>query len=810
MTLRINTNVSALMSHKNMIKNDNSLSASLEKLSSGLRINKAADDASGMAIADSLKSQSLGLGQAIRNASDGISMVQTADGALEESINIVNTIKTKAIQAAQDGQTTESRKAIQADVNKLMEELDAIAKTTAFNGQKLLSGQFTNKKFQVGAYSGETVGVSIGTTEAAKIGHLTTGMLKTDSLVGGEVRLSIFSNSQNSEIALQSVNLAYDNTKENGMGALASAINKVADLTGVTAQLNVSVSSLSAVVAGSTGTDFAVNGVLIGALSVQANDNDGSLVNAINQKGSLHGIIASTDESGKLTFTSSDGRAIQVTGDTGTILGGSNMNTFGEIKLFQTGANEIKISDSADTISLDLTAAVVAAGTFATTVDSSLTKNSILASTSIVKAGSTIGFIANDAAVSNALVTTFMDSTLKAGSVLGSGTNALIKEGTILGGSVIVASAATVTTAQSLLKTSTILQSDSILAAGTVVTTRVHTTVGWVEAGTTLGSDVTLDSDATLTADMTLKTGSTIDSGSTIAAGSFVGADIKLSDGQMTTSVDMVLKAGSVISFSAGTTAIAAGSTIGGDITMSDSAVTLTQEMLLKAGSTIGSDSSLAKKSTVGGSLSTAAAVTLAGDMTLAAGSKLASDSTLKAGTVLTNDTLIAGNTILKAGTVLAGDTVTAGSTNFLSKAMTLKSSSVIGANSIIAATATSSSGATALTSITDVQKFKLADIDLTTQEGAQVAISVADSALRTLDKVRSDLGSVQNQLTSTISNLTVTRVNVVSAESSIRDVDFAEESANFSKMQILVQASSFAMAQSNASGKAVLSLLQG
>src|SRR3989339_1520789 len=177
MALRINTNVASLNAHKNMIKNDNSLSASLEKLSSGLRINKAADDASGMAIADSLRSQGLGLGQAVRNANDGISMVQTADGALEESINIVNTIKTKAIQSSQDGQTTESRKAIQSDINKLMEELDNIAKTTSFNGQKLLSGSFTNKKFQVGAYSGETVNISIGSAEATKIGHVSASNL---------------------------------------------------------------------------------------------------------------------------------------------------------------------------------------------------------------------------------------------------------------------------------------------------------------------------------------------------------------------------------------------------------------------------------------------------------------------------------------------------------------------------------------------------------------------------------------------------------------------------------------------------------
>ena len=133
MTLKINTNIAAMIAYRNLLRTDNGLTASLEKLSSGLRINRAADDASGMAIADSLRSQGLALGQAIKNANDGISIVQTADGALEEAINIGNTIKTKAIQAAQDGQTTESRKAIQSDINRLTEELDIIAKTTSFN-----------------------------------------------------------------------------------------------------------------------------------------------------------------------------------------------------------------------------------------------------------------------------------------------------------------------------------------------------------------------------------------------------------------------------------------------------------------------------------------------------------------------------------------------------------------------------------------------------------------------------------------------------------------------------------------------------
>ena len=157
MAFRINTNITAMNNHNNARKTDDRLNASLGHLSSGLRINKAADDASGMTIADSLKSQANSLGQAIANGNDAIGIVQTADGAMDEQLQIVDTIRTKAIQAAQDGQSTDSRKALQADISRLMEELDNIAKTTSFNGKQLLNGNFSNQNFQIGAYSNETV-----------------------------------------------------------------------------------------------------------------------------------------------------------------------------------------------------------------------------------------------------------------------------------------------------------------------------------------------------------------------------------------------------------------------------------------------------------------------------------------------------------------------------------------------------------------------------------------------------------------------------------------------------------------------------
>jgi len=177
MSLSMNNNNLGSWTNIQLQKSTQSLASVLEKLSSGKRINRAADDASGMPIADMLGSQARGLGQAIRNATDAVSMAQIADGALQESSNLIQTIRTKALQAAQDGQTTESRKAIQADIDKALASLNQIAQTTSFNGQKLLSGDFTDKSFQVGAYPGETVTASFDSAEAAKLGDSEVGQL---------------------------------------------------------------------------------------------------------------------------------------------------------------------------------------------------------------------------------------------------------------------------------------------------------------------------------------------------------------------------------------------------------------------------------------------------------------------------------------------------------------------------------------------------------------------------------------------------------------------------------------------------------
>ena len=197
MGFRINTNIGAMNAHRNATQTNLGLDNSLSKLSSGLRINKAADDASGMAIANSLRQQANGLGQAIVNANDAIGVTQTADGALEEYTKIIDTIRVKAIQAASDGQTLETRGKIQEDITRLTEEAQNIATTTSFNGQTLLNGAFQNKAFHIGAYSGEVVKLSIGDAQTAKVGNFAiadgaTGVAATTAgYVGGSATMVV-------------------------------------------------------------------------------------------------------------------------------------------------------------------------------------------------------------------------------------------------------------------------------------------------------------------------------------------------------------------------------------------------------------------------------------------------------------------------------------------------------------------------------------------------------------------------------------------------------------------------------------------
>ncbi|EAL0371297.1 flagellin A [Campylobacter coli] len=343
MGFRINTNIGALNAHANSVVNARELDKSLSRLSSGLRINSAADDASGMAIADSLRSQAATLGQAINNGNDAIGILQTADKAMDEQLKILDTIKTKATQAAQDGQSLKTRTMLQADINRLMEELDNIANTTSFNGKQLLSGNFINQEFQIGASSNQTVKATIGATQSSKIGltRFETGGRISSS---GEVQFTLKNYNGIDDFQFQKVVIS--TSVGTGLGALAEEINKSADQTGVRATFTVETRGMAAVRAGTTSDTFAINGVKIGQVEYKDGDSNGALVAAINSVKDTTGVEASIDANGQLLLSSREGRGIKIEGSIGggAFINKDMMENYGRLSLVKNDGKDILIS----------------------------------------------------------------------------------------------------------------------------------------------------------------------------------------------------------------------------------------------------------------------------------------------------------------------------------------------------------------------------------------------------------------------------------------------------------------------------------
>ncbi|EJF0707400.1 flagellin A [Campylobacter jejuni] len=345
MGFRINTNIGALNAHANSVVNARELDKSLSRLSSGLRINSAADDASGMAIADSLRSQAATLGQAINNGNDAIGILQTADKAMDEQLKILDTIKTKATQAAQDGQSLKTRTMLQADINRLMEELDNIANTTSFNGKQLLSGNFINQEFQIGASSNQTIKATIGATQSSKIGltRFETGGRISSS---GEVQFTLKNYNGIDDFKFQKVVIS--TSVGTGLGALAEEINKSADKTGVRATFTVETRGIAAVRAGTTSDTFAINGVTIGQVAYEDGDANGALVAAINSVKDTTGVEASIDANGQLLLTSREGRGIKIDGNIGrgAFINADMKENYGRLSLVKNDGKDILISGS--------------------------------------------------------------------------------------------------------------------------------------------------------------------------------------------------------------------------------------------------------------------------------------------------------------------------------------------------------------------------------------------------------------------------------------------------------------------------------
>jgi flagellin len=350
MALTVNVNIASINAQRNLQRSTVQLGKALERLSSGLRINRAGDDAAGLAISETLRAQIRGLQQAVRNANDGLSLVGTAEGALNESTNIIQRIRELAIQAANGSNSDANRASLQSEIDNLIQELDRIGNTTQFNGRNLLDGTFEDVIFHVGANKNQTISVSIGDVRASKLGAVaqqTGTAIPTSIVAGGLDDLSI------NGTAIDNPDAADDvlSTAENALSAiaLAAAINRSTGTHGVTAEVNAAVYTGGAVTAGAlNSTDYVeINGVRIQGSAI-VGDTDNALVAAINAVSNQTGVVASHSGT-SLVLTAADGRNIQVTaaGNGATITGLAAEVYHGSITL--TSDNTISVSGTAAT-----------------------------------------------------------------------------------------------------------------------------------------------------------------------------------------------------------------------------------------------------------------------------------------------------------------------------------------------------------------------------------------------------------------------------------------------------------------------------
>ena len=243
MAMTINTNVASLTAQRNLSSSQNSLSTSMQRLSSGLRVNSAKDDAAGLAIAERMAAQTRGLNVAARNANDGISLAQTAEGALGKVGDMLQRMRELAVQSANATNSDDDRKALQAEVGQLRDEIDRVAKNTSFNGKKLLDGSFAAANFQVGSNSGEAITVAALTDSSSdglskvvygsdSVTTGTAGSITTlTEITAGDLAITV----DGTEYELAEIGEA--RSGEERLGQVVEAINRRTADTGVTAFL---------------------------------------------------------------------------------------------------------------------------------------------------------------------------------------------------------------------------------------------------------------------------------------------------------------------------------------------------------------------------------------------------------------------------------------------------------------------------------------------------------------------------------------------------------------------------------------------
>jgi len=335
----INTNVLSLNSQRNLSKSQSGLATSLQRLSSGLRINSAKDDAAGLAISDRMTSQIRGLNQAGRNANDGISLAQTAEGALAQTTDLLQRMRELSIQSSNSTNSAGDRAALQSEVNQIKQEVDRISSTTEFNGLKLLDGSFTSQKFQVGANANQTINISVNGSSTAHLQDNTVDADNTATQASGTTSVQVATGSgtattttvgESNGIVEQVLTISgtFGKIDDLTIQDNDSAFEIAADITARESETGVTADAITEVQLGTIDTPMTSGTVSFDIFTGDGGDSDGtketisaqipedgdlsSLVSEINKRSGTTGVTAELTKDGTIKLTEPDGNDIAI------------------------------------------------------------------------------------------------------------------------------------------------------------------------------------------------------------------------------------------------------------------------------------------------------------------------------------------------------------------------------------------------------------------------------------------------------------------------------------------------------------------
>ena len=789
MPLVINTNVAALNAQRQLVSSGNDMSEAMERLSSGRRINTAADDAAGLAISNRQTSQIRGLTQAIRNANDGVSLIQTAEGALDESTNILQRMRELAIQAANGIYSATDRATLDAEFQQLLDELDRIAETTSFNGQNLLDGSLGDVSLHVGAEANQVIDFSIqamntqelglgGTSadlsgdrlDGAVAGNITIG--EGDILINGQA-ISAYTNTQENENLQTFIN----DINENIDGVTASGFN-IAESTGsATGAMSIGDTLTITLHAIDGGSDTVYTLDAVETLSVQ------EIADAVNAK-TGGAVEASVGEAGNLVLSNTTGASLTVVADAAT----QAATGFAASTIYH-GSLALSADDGG----------VVTVTTGANGTDAQL---------------ESIGFRRVEAAgvvVSEPLSNGEQSTALGSGDLFINGVAISSTEADNLAGKVDNINAVSDTTGVTAVAIAQQSYVPDFSNYQELVFTDAVTTLAPTDTILINGVETGGVADTSMTAlavaiNATANTGvvAYVDSAGDLHIGS--NGPITLGDGTGGTVAE--LGTGTQLD----TTAVAADgvanelqalASVGGSVVINSVSVTL---MDIGDLDTIVTDINAQQGNTgVRASIDENGGLQFSANsaITLAVGDTLGLASFTAMGIVDSS-----GNAIDDAADdgSLANDTIT------IEPRIRLDSANDTPISIEVTTNGTTATGLSNLN--TDLASLvtgtAIANLSIGTAQGANDALGSIDQALETINATRSDLGAINNRLEFTMANLSNITENTSAARSRIVDADFAAESANLSRAQVLQQASQAMLAQANAQPQQVLQLLQG